>query len=114
MKKEQKNIGFKADFPSETCEDKNCPFHGNLGLRGRTFTGIITSKDLHKTARIEWNYKILVPKYERYLKKTSHLKVHNPSCLNAGVGDTVKVAECRPISKSKKFAIIQIIKKAEK
>jgi len=110
MKKETKNIGFKVDFPSESCKDKNCPFHGKLGTRGRSFTGTVVSKDLHGTAKIKWDYKVLIPKYERYEKKASGLNVHNPSCLNANVGDLVKVVECRPISKSKKFVIIEIIK----
>ncbi|MBT3395432.1 30S ribosomal protein S17 [archaeon] len=112
--KKQKSIGFDVKFPKETCSDSHCPFHGELGTRGRTFTGTVTSKDLHKTARIEWNYKILIPKYERYVKKTSFLNVHNSPCIDAKVGDKVMVAECRPISKTKKFVIIKIINKLEK
>jgi small subunit ribosomal protein S17 len=50
-----------------------------------------------------------IPKYERYAKKSSKITAHNPLCINAKVGDTVKFSECRPISKTKSFVIIEVI-----
>lgn len=91
----------------EKCNDKNCPFHGSVKVRGRTFTGIIISDKMAKTVTIELERRIYVPKYERYLKKKKKIHVHNPSCINAVKGDKVKVKECRPLSKTKSFVIIE-------
>lgn len=92
---------------SEKCEDKKCPFHGNLSIRGRTFTGVIIAKDTHKTATVEWSYKFLIPKYERKEIRRSKIRVHNPPCIDANVGDIVKISETRPLSKTKNFVIIE-------
>ena len=109
--KKTKNIGIEVKHPSKSCNDKNCPFHGNLSLRGRMFVGKITSKDTHKTAKIVWSRQIKLPKYERFEKRTSKIKVHNPSCIDANIGDDVRVVETRPISKTKNFVIIEKIEK---
>ena len=93
--------------PKKECEDKKCPFHGNTVLRGRTFVGVIMKKDTHKTATVEWYYKLFVPKYERYETRRTRIHVHNPPCIDANIGDRVKVAEARPISKTKNFVIIE-------
>ncbi len=46
-------------------------------------------------------------KYERYEKKRTKLHVHNPECIDANIGDIVRIAETRPISKTKNFVIIE-------
>ena len=105
MKNKEVGMGIKA--PSKKCEDSKCPFHGSVKLRGRVFVGMLMSKDTHKTATVVWGRKEYVPKYERYLKKRSKLRVHNPSCINAKEGDFVKIVECKPLSKTKKFVIVE-------
>lgn len=108
--KTKKQVGIEVDFPKEDCNDKNCPFHGNLKLRGRTFTGTIISKDTNKSAVVEWSRQIKIPKYERTEKRRSRVSVHNPTCIDAQKGDVVQVVETKPISKTKKFVIIKIEK----
>ena len=49
---EQKKIESKK--PQKKCYDKNCPFHGNLSLRGREFKGTVVSSKAHKTVSVEW------------------------------------------------------------
>jgi small subunit ribosomal protein S17 len=105
--KKQKNIGIEVKVPKEKCLDKNCPYHGTIKLRGRTFTGTIVSKDTHKSAVVEWGRIIKIPKYERTEKRKSKVSVHNPACIDAQKGDTVKIVETRPMSKTKKFVIIE-------
>ena len=51
-----------------TCNDKQCPFHGNLKLRGRTFKGYVISKNQRRVA-IEFERIIYIKKYERQAKK---------------------------------------------
>ncbi|MBN2422510.1 30S ribosomal protein S17 [Candidatus Woesearchaeota archaeon] len=93
------------------CEDKNCPFHGNLNLRGREFKGKVISCKANKTITVQWDRKTYIAKYERYEKKRSAIKAHNPPCLNAKLEDIVKIKECRPLSKTKKFCVIEVEKK---
>jgi small subunit ribosomal protein S17 len=107
MKKNIKNIGIDVKAPSKKCDDVNCPFHGNIKLRGRSFTGIVTSTNMTKTATVEWTYKLFIPKYERHETRRSKIHVHNSPCIDAQVGDVVKIMETRPLSKTKNFVIIQ-------
>jgi len=48
-----------------------------------------------------------VPKYERYEKRTSSYAAHCPPCMEAKVGDKVRIAECRPLSKTISFVTIE-------
>ena len=111
MKKQTKNIGMNVKPPKKECEDKNCPFHGNVKPRGKIFIGTVLAKDTHKTATVEWTYSIMIPKYERSETRRTKIRVHNPSCIDAHVGDMVKIAETRPLSKTKNFVIIENIGK---
>ena len=106
-KKGTKNIGIKLNPPSKSCEDANCPFHGSLVVKGRSFTGVVVAKDIYKTATIEWDYKLFVQKYERYVTKRTRVHVHNPSCIDAQVGDKVRIIQTRPLSKTKNFVIVE-------
>ena len=108
---EVKTIGIKVAKPAGKCEDGNCPFHGSLKCRGRIFTGIVVSVKMQKTAIVEWGHRQFLKKYERYEKKRSRVKAHNPACIGANEGDVVKIMECRPLSKTKNFVIVEILGK---
>lgn len=101
------DIGMKVNPIAGKCADEKCPFHGHLKVRGRTFTGTVISDKMRNTVTVEWNRKVLVPKYERYVKKRSKVKAHNPECIAAVEGDVVKIAECRPLSKTKNFVVVE-------
>jgi small subunit ribosomal protein S17 len=48
-------------------------------------------------------------KYERFEKRTSALSAHLPTCVGeVNVGDTVKVMECRPLSKTVSFCVVEV------
>ncbi|MBW3012168.1 30S ribosomal protein S17 [Candidatus Woesearchaeota archaeon] len=102
-----KNIGVDVPEPKEKCEDRHCPFHGELKLRGSLFVGTVVASKVKKTATVEKTWRHYIPKYERFEERRSRLRVHNPLCIDAKEGDRVKVMESRPISKTKKFVIIQ-------
>ena len=106
-KAEHKNIGVILEAPKNKCNDAKCPFHGNLSVRGRQFTGTVISTKMRKTAIIEFKRLQFLKKYERYEKRRTKLKVHNPDCIEAKDGDVVGLIECRPLSKTKNFVIIQ-------
>ena len=107
MAEKSKNIGIKVNPPKKECTDKKCPFHGDISVRGRMFTGRIIKKDVHRSATVEWARRIQIPKYERYQKKRTKIHVHNPPCIDAKEGDNVKIMECKPISKTKNFVIVE-------
>ncbi len=89
------------------CSDKNCPFHGNLSVRGRIFEGNVISDSPKKTVSVEYIKIKKAGKYNRYMKKKKIFHAHNPPCIEAQVGDRVKIAECRKLSKTKSFVIIE-------
>jgi small subunit ribosomal protein S17 len=101
------NLGIDVKSPEGTCEDANCPFHGNLKIHGKQFVGVVSSDKMSKTVTVTWERRVYLPKYERYEKKRSKVKAHNPECINAKEGDTVKIMECRPLSKLKNFVVIE-------
>ncbi len=112
--KEAKNIGISVGKPSGSCEDRNCPFHGTLKLRGRNFIGNVVRAKAAKTATVAWETRFFVPKYERYARRLTKIHVHNPLCINATEGDIVKIAECRPLAKTKNFVIVEKLGRKEK
>ena len=104
---EAKNIGIVLEAPKQKCNDIKCPSHGKLSVRGRQFTGTVVSAKMRKTAVIEFARLHFLKKYERYEKRRTKLKVHNPECINAKDGDVVEIIECRPLSKTKNFVIVK-------
>ena len=81
-------------------------------MRGQIFVGEVVSDTAPKTVVVKREYLKKIRKYERYERRTSKIHAHNPPCIDAQVGDIVKIAECRPISKTKSFVVVERIKKA--
>ena len=108
-KKQQqaRNIGINVKVPSESCDDKNCPFHGTLPVRGQIITGIVSSTKMKDSIIVKREYSSYVPKYQRYEKRTSKYSAHCSPCLKLKVGDQVRIAECRPLSKTVSFVAIE-------
>lgn len=100
-----------ADAPDKICTDKKCPFHGEITVNEELFTGKVVKKDLNRSATIEWEKSSYVPKYERYEVRRKRLRVHNPACIDAQVGEVVLAAKTRPLSKTKHHVIIKKIGK---
>lgn len=96
--------------PQENCGDKKCPFHGNVNAHGRVFTGTVISDKMHGTVNVEWPRQHFVSKFERFERRRSRVKAHNPACLKVKVGDMVKIAECRPLSKTVHFVVLEKVK----
>lgn len=92
----------------KTCMDKQCPHHGSVRTHGRTFVGTVIEAKMQKTATVEWPRTRYIQKYERTATERSRVKAHNPSCIEAKKGDIVKIQECRPLSKTKTFVIVEV------
>ncbi len=102
-----RNIGIPVKPPKGTCDDPLCPFHGTLSVRGRVLEGVVVSAKMTRTVVVRRDYLHYVPKYMRYERRRSHIPAHNPPCIDAKEGDWVKIAECRPISKTVSFVVIE-------
>jgi len=110
MKINSKDIGIEVEIPKELCNDKHCSFHGSLVVRGRQFIGLITRMNAQKTAVVELDRLSYIPKYERYEKRRTRIKAHISPCIKVGIGEKVRIVECRPISKTKNFVIVGVEK----
>ena len=78
-----------------------------IATHGRIFIGKIKSAKAPKTATVIWERQLYLKKYERYEKRVSKVQVHVADSIKIKEGDIVKIAECRPISKTKHFVIIE-------
>ncbi len=94
----------------EKCEDKKCPFHGIITMHGRVFVGKVVSDKMQNTVTVEWPRRFYIAKYERYEKRKSKVHAHNPECIGAKLGETVKIAECKPLSKTVSFVVVEVMK----
>lgn len=107
MPKKSRTIGIEAQEPERTCSDPNCPWDGSIRVRGRIYEGRVVSTRMDKTVVIRRDYLHLVRKYNRYETRKGVISAHHPGCIDLQVGDTVRAMECRPISKSKSFVVIE-------
>ena len=103
----KRSIGIDISPPKTKCEDELCPFHGTLPVRGRVFEGIVVSGKMADTVVVRKEYLYYVKKYMRYERRGKHLHAHNPPCISAKEGDTVRIAECRPLSKTVSFVVVE-------
>lgn len=102
-----RNIGIDAVPPKSECKDDKCAWHGMLPVRGNILQGKVVSAKARKTAVIKREFLHFLPKYERYERRHSKITAYNPECIAAKEGDIVTIAECRPLSKTKHFVVIE-------
>jgi len=114
MKKQQNKNEGMTELAVAVCKDKDCPVHGKLSVRGRSFEGTVVAKH-EKRVSIEFERMVYVPKYERYAKSKTKIHARLPKCMDelVKIGDLIKVQECRPLSKIIHFVFVSKIKDAE-
>ena len=77
-------------------------------MRGQILEGIVTSDKAERTITVERSFYKFISKYERYEKRRSKISAHKPDCLEVKLGDSVKIAECRSLSKTKHFVLVEV------
>lgn len=113
-KKPVKSVGIPGvEPPPVVCNDKNCPFHGTLRVRGIVLEGVVESAKMQRTVVVKRDYLYYDRKYKRYERRSSLLHAHNPPCVNAKEGDVVIVGETRPIAKTVSFVVLAVKKPKE-
>ena len=78
----------------------------------KTRTGKVISNKMDKTIVVAIEEHVKHPLYKKIVKDTYKLKAHDEQNA-AGIGDTVKVMECRPLSKDKRWRLVEIVEKAK-
>ena len=78
----------------------------------RQITGTVIKKAGDKTATVLVERRVLHPRYHKTVKRFKKYLVHDEN-NEANMGDTVTAIECRPLSKSKNFRLLEILKRGE-
>ena len=73
---------------------------------------MVVSDKMDKTIVVEMKTKVTHPLYKKTINKTTKLKAHDEE-NSCGIGDTVRVMETRPLSKDKRWRLVEIIEKAK-
>lgn len=78
----------------------------------KTRVGIVVSNKMDKTITVAIERRVPHPIYRKYFKKTTKLMVHDEKS-ECTIGDKVKIMETRPLSKSKRWRLVEIVEKAK-
>lgn len=81
------------------------------GMR-KTRVGVVVSDKMDKTITIAVKYRVRHPLYGKIMNQTSKLKAHDEN-NECGVGDRVRVMETRPLSRDKRWRLVEIVEKAK-
>lgn len=78
----------------------------------RTIIGVVTSNKMDKSITVAVERKVMHPKYGKFLKKTKKYHAHDEA-NEAKTGDLVKIMETRPLSKLKRWRLVDIVERAK-
>lgn len=79
--------------------------------RRRTLQGTVVSDGMNKTVSVRVERVFKHPKYKKYIRRHEKYLAHDEE-NSANVGDTVRIVECRPLSKAKRWRMTEIVSKA--
>jgi len=104
-----RDIGIDVAAPKRepAASDRNNPFNGSLPVRGSVIVGTVVTARMQGTAIVEKQHERNVQKYERIEKRTRRYAAHVPSNIDVKAGDEVVIAECRPLSKTVNFVVVE-------
>jgi small subunit ribosomal protein S17 len=80
--------------------------------RRKVRTGVVVSDSMDKTVLVKIDRQLRHPLYKKIVRRSSKLAVHDER-NEAHVGDTVRVVETRPLSKTKRWRVVEIVERAE-
>ena len=78
----------------------------------KTKTGVVTSNKMAKTITVAVERKVKHPMYGKFVKKTSKFHAHDEKD-ECSIGDTVKIMESRPLSKTKRWRLVEVVEKVK-
>ena len=101
------SAGLDVPVPKKECQDTRCPFHGSLKVRGRLLSGKAVSTAGKGFVVVQMEYLHKVGKYNRSERRRSRISARVPECLKVSDGDVVTIGECRPLSKTISFVVVE-------
>ena len=78
----------------------------------KTRVGVVVSDKMDKTIVVAVEHKVKHPLYKKYIMRTKKLKAHDEN-NECSIGDTVRVMETRPLSKDKRWRLVEIVEKVK-
>ncbi len=78
----------------------------------RTKVGLVTSNKSDKTVTVLLERQVKHPLYGKYIKRSTKVQAHDED-NSCGEGDTVMIAECRPLSKTKSWQVVEVLERAQ-
>ena len=105
-----RNIGIKVPVPKDEAadDDQKNPFNGTLSVRGKLFQGKVIKSKAKNTVVLEKESPTYYSKFKRYARSKNSIHAHVPSNIEVNEGDIVIAAECRPLSKSVSFVVVEV------
>ena len=101
-----RNIGINIEKPTRDCNDRNCPFHGQLSIRGKLIQAKLIKTKARHTAVVQKEFFHYIKKYMRYEKRRRNIIAHISPCLDVVDNDNVVIGECRPLTKNISFVVL--------
>lgn len=74
--------------------------------------GIVVSNKMNKSISVMVERKVMHPKYGKFVKRSTKFMAHDEN-NECGIGDTVRIMETRPLSKNKRWRLVEIIERAK-
>ena len=78
----------------------------------KTRVGVVSSNKMDKTITVNVERKVKHPLYGKFLKKTTKFHAHDEK-NECSIGDTVKIMESRPMSKTKRWRLVEVVEKVK-
>ena len=79
----------------------------SICVKRRSHVGTVVSTKMQKSVVVEWERRVFVPKFERYLKRRTKVHARVPEDIEVEEGDKVRIHACRPISKTINFIVME-------
>merc|ERR1712205_14878 len=114
-----KSAGLGYKIPTKAREgryiDKKCPFTGQVSIRGKILRGVVHRTFMKNTITVRRDYLHYITKYRRYEKRHMMVSAHcSPAFEGVKPGDEVMIGECRPLSKTVRFNVLEVHSKDSK
>merc|ERR1711988_1104407 len=109
-------LGFKVPLKAKEGRyiDKNCPFVGEVSVRGKLLRGVVHRCFMKNTITIRRDYLHYQKKYRRYEKRHKMISAHCSPAFDARPGDEVIIGECRPLAKTVRFNVLEVHEKVSR
>lgn len=78
----------------------------------KTKIGVVTSNKMTKTITVQVERRIKHPIYGKFVKKSNNFHAHDEK-NECSIGDTVRIMECRPLSKTKRWRLVEVVEKVK-